>query len=96
MPLFIVIAKHSAEACPAGNPEMGTMLLAHIHQDNASKFGVNVHAAAGAESQHILHLILDAGDSQKVEEFMSPFAQMGTVEVMPGIACEAIVARGRC
>ena len=96
MPLFIVIAKHSAESCPAGSPEMGKMLLAHLHQDNASKFGVTVQALAGAESQHTLHLILDAGESQKVDEFMTPFTQMGSVEVTPGITCKAIVARGRC
>ena len=96
MSLFIVVAKHSAESCPAGNPEMGKMLLSHIHQDNASKFGITVQASAGAESQHTLHLIMDAGDSQKVNEFMAPFAQMGSVEVTPGITCEAIVARGRC
>ena len=96
MPLFIVIAKHSAESCPAGNPEMGKMLLSHIHQDNASIFGVKVQASAGAEPQHTLHMILDAGDKQKVDEFMTPFTQMGSVEVTPGITCEAIVARGRC
>ena len=56
----------------------------------------NIQAKVGAESQHTLHLVMDAQDSQKVDEFMTPFAQMGTVEVTPGIACEAIVARGRC
>ena len=96
MPLFIVVAKHSPESCPAGNPEMGKMLLSHIHQDNAGKFGINIQASAGAESQHTLHMIMDAGDSQKVDEFMTLFAQMGTVEVTPAITCEAIVARGRC
>ena len=96
MPLFIVIAKHSPESCPAGNPEMGKMLLSHIHHDNASKFGINIQASAGAESQHTLHMIMDAGDSQKVDEFMALFAQMGSVEVTQGITCEAIVARGRC
>lgn len=75
---------------------MGKMLLSHIHQDNASKFGVKVQASAGADSQHTLHMILDASDSQKVAEFMTPFTQMGEVEVMPGISCDAIVARGRC
>ena len=79
MPLFIVVAKHSPESCPAGNPEMGKMLLSHIHQDNASKFGINVQASAGAESQHTLHMIMDADNSQKVDEFMAPFAQMGSV-----------------
>ena len=96
MPLFIVIAKHSADSCPAGNPEMGKMLLSHIHQDSSSKFGVTVQASAGAESQHTLHMILDAGDRQKVDEFMALFSQMGSVEVTPGISCEAIIARGRC
>ncbi len=96
MSLFIVVAKHSPESCPAGNPEMGKMLLSHIRQDSASKFGINIQATAGAESQHTLHLIMEAEDSQKVDDFMAPFAQMGSVEVTPGIACEAIVARGRC
>ena len=50
MPLFIVIAKHSAETCLAGNPEMGKMLLSHIHQDNAGKFGINIQASAGVGS----------------------------------------------
>lgn len=96
MPLFIVVAKHSPETCPAGNPDMGKMLLSHIRQDSASKSGINIQATAGAESQHTLHLIMDAGDRQKVDEFMTPFPQMGTVEVTPGTTCEAIVARGRC
>ena len=96
MPFFIVIAKHSPESRPAGDPEMGKMLLSHIHQENASKFGIKIQATAGAESQHTLHMIMDAGDSQKVDEFMGLFAQMGTVEVIPGITCDAIVARGRC
>ncbi len=75
---------------------MGKMLLSHIHNDNASKFGIKIQASAGAESQHTLHMIMDAGDSQRVDEFMTPFAQMGTVDVTPGITCDAIVARGRC
>ena len=96
MSLFIVIAKHSPESCPAGNPEMGKMLLSHIHQENADNFGIKIQATAGAESQHTLHMIMDAENSQKVDEFMTLFAQMGSVEVTPGITCEAIVARGRC
>ena len=75
---------------------MGKMLLSHIHSENASKFGVTIQASAGAESQHTLQLIMDAADKQKVDEFVTPFTQMGTVEVTAGIACEAIVARGRC
>ncbi|MCH8298130.1 MAG: sulfite oxidase [Chloroflexi bacterium] len=72
------------------------MLLSHIYNDSAAKFGIKVQTAVGAESQHTLHMILEAGDSQKVDEFMTLFAQMGSVEVTTGITCEAIVARGRC
>ena len=96
MSLFIVIAKHAPESCPAGDPEMGKMLLAHIQNDNAKKFGINIQASIGVESKHTLHLIMDAEESQKVDEFMAPFAQMGEVDVIPGISCAAIVERGRC
>ena len=75
---------------------MGAMLLQHLSKDNAGKSGINIQASAGVEGQHTLNLILEASDSQKVQEFMGPFAQMGSVEVMPAITCEAIVARGRC
>jgi len=69
---------------------MGKMLLSHLHGDNASKLGINIQATVGAESQHTLHLIMDAPDSQKVDEFMAMFTQMGSVEVIPGITCDAI------
>ena len=75
---------------------MGAMLLQHLSKDNAGKSGINIQASAGVEGQHTLNLILEASDSQKVQDFLAPFAQMGTVEVMPAITCEAIVARGRC
>ena len=74
---------------------MGKTLFSRSHEDKANKFGVNVHASAGAESQHTLHIILDSGDSQKVDEFLAPFAQMGSVEITPDITCEAIVGVGR-
>ena len=96
MSLFIVVAKHSPESCPAGDPEKGKMLLSLIDQVNASKFGVKIQAKVGAESQHTLHMIMEAGDSKKVDEFMTPFTQMGSVEVTAAISCEAIVERGRC
>ena len=96
MSLFIVKAQHSPDTCPAGDPQMGAMLLQHLSKDNAGKSGINIQASAGVEGQHTLNLILEASDSQKVEEFLAPFAQMGTVEIMPAITCEAIVARGRC
>ena len=55
---------------------MGAMLLQHLSQDNAGKAGINIQASAGVEGQHTLNVILEASDSQKVQEFMAPFAQM--------------------
>ena len=96
MALFVVQHKHDADTCPAGHPEMGPMLLQHIGQDNASKFGVTMRGDAVLNGQHTFYLILEAADTNKVEEFMSPFAQMGTVEIWPSNACETVVSRGHC
>ena len=96
MPLFIVTACHSVEACPAGNPEKTQMLFSHVSQANATKYGIYIQASAVAEGKHTLYLILEASDSQKVQVFMNPFDRLGTVEVMPGTTCEAVVARQRC
>lgn len=96
MSLYIVQHKHAAETCPAGHPEMGPMLLKHIGQDNASKFGVTMRGDAVVNGEHTFYLILEAADTGKVEEFMSPFAQMGSVEVWPANSCEVVVDRGHC
>ena len=74
MSLFVVRAQHSSETCPAGDPQMGAMLLQHLSQDNAGKSGINIQASAGVEGQHTLNVILEASDIQKVQEFMAPFA----------------------
>lgn len=96
MSLFVVQHKHAAETCPAGHPQMGPMLLRHISQGNAAKFGIKVHGDAVVDGQHTFYLILDAAGEDKVQEFMSPFAQMGSVEIWPANACETVVSRGRC
>ena len=70
MALFIVRHEHSAEICPAGDPQVAPMLA--------------------------LYLILDAPDQQKVTDYMAPFGQMGSVEVLPAASCEQVVARAAC
>lgn len=96
MALFIVKHQHSAEACPAGDRRMAPMLLQHLSKENTAKVGITVHGEGVVDGQHTLYLILDAGDNRKVQEFMTPFAQAGSVEVIPANTCEAVVARGRC
>jgi uncharacterized protein with GYD domain len=75
---------------------MSAMLLQHLSKGNAGKFGINIHGEAVVDGQHTLHLILEAGDRQKVQEFVAPFAQMGSVEVLPASPCEVVVKRGKC
>jgi len=43
-----------------------------------------------------LYLIVDAVDQSKLEAFMAPFSQMGSVEVLPASSCEQVVARAAC
>ena len=96
MSLFVVEHKHTAESCPAGHPEMGPMLLQHISPANASTFGVTVQAEAVVDGAHTFYLIVKADDKEKVEKFMAPFSQAGTVEILPSSSCEKVVERKVC
>ena len=96
MSLFVVTNVHSAEACPSGDKEMAPMLLQLLSQPNASKFGVDIQPSAVLDGKHTLQMILEAADTAKVQEFMSPFSQMGSVDIEPANRCETIVERGRC
>ena len=44
MSLFVALHQHDAETCPAGDPQMGPMLLQHVSRDNAASMGVNIRA----------------------------------------------------
>lgn len=94
--LFVVRHQHPAERCPARDPQMGQMLLAHLAESNARQYGINIHGEAVIEGQHTLYLIAEAEDQSKLESFLQPFAQAGTVEVWPAVECAAVVARGGC
>jgi uncharacterized protein with GYD domain len=72
------------------------MLLQHVSKPNAAQYGINILAEAVVEGQHTLQLILEANNTQKVEAFMAPFAQMGSVDVLPANPCEVVVSRGKC
>ena len=96
MSLFVVQHSHAAETCPAGHPEMGPMLVQHVSSENAAKFGVNVHSEAVVDGAHAFYLIVDAESEENVRDFMAPFYQAGTVEIMPASTCERVVERGEC
>jgi hypothetical protein len=96
MALFVVKHQHPAETCPAGHPQMGPQLLMHLSQPSAESFGVQIHAEAVVDGAHTLYLIVTADDPEHVERFMTPFAQAGTVKVLPASYCEQVVARAAC
>ena len=96
MSLYFVRHQHTPETCPAKNPEMGQMLLQHLSKANARKFGVDLIGDAVLDGQHTLVLIADVEDKEYLENYMQPFQQAGSVEILPASTCEAVVARQGC
>jgi hypothetical protein len=47
------------------------------------------------DGAHELFLILE-GEGETIDQFMAPFGQFGTVDVLPSSRCEQVVARARC
>jgi hypothetical protein len=96
MALFVARHQHQADKCPAADPRMGPMLLQHLSPENAPGQGVTIQAEAVAKDAHTLYLIVEADSRDQVEGFMAPFAQPGSVEVLPASSCEAVIGRGGC
>ncbi len=96
MALFVVTHRHTADRCPAGDPRKAPMLLRCLTNEHAAKFGVQILAEAIVGGQHSLHLILEATDTDGVQKFMAPFAQGGSVAVLPASPCETVVSQGKC
>lgn len=96
MTLFVAVHRHSPERCPAGDPSLGPMLLNHLSADNAAEYGVSVQAEAVADDKHTLYLIAEARDAEQMNRFLAPFAQVGSVELLPASPCEAVIDRGGC
>lgn len=96
MPLFVVQHRHAPEHCPAGNRQMAPMLLQHLSPTNTASYGVKIQGEAVVNGAHTLYLILEAHDQGSVNRFMQPFAQAGTVEILPASPCEVVVERGAC
>jgi hypothetical protein len=96
MSLFVTRHQHAPESCPAADPQMGSMLLSHISPDNAATYGITIQGEAVVNNAHTFYMIVEAPDQEQVERFMAPFAQAGSVEVLPASTCEAVVGRAGC
>ena len=57
MSLFVAQHQHAPERCPAANPQMGHMLLAHLSADNAASHGITIQAEA---------VVIQAGGERRV------------------------------
>lgn len=80
---------------PAGDPAMGPMLLDHLFAANAARFGVSIRAEAVA-NKHTLYLIAEAGDEEQMSQFLGPFAQVGSADLLPASSCKVVINRGGC
>jgi len=96
MTLYVVRHQHSAERCPARDPEMAQALLQHLDHGNAQRFGVSLQAEAVLDAQHTLVLIAESEDVSFLRDYMSPFERAGSVEITAASTCEAVVARHGC
>jgi DMSO/TMAO reductase YedYZ molybdopterin-dependent catalytic subunit len=96
MALFIVRHEHSAERCPAADPEMGALLLNHLSRPNVKRQGVEIQAEAVVQGEHTLYMIVESSDEGRVRSFVRPFAMAGSVEVYPASTCVRVVSSGGC
>ncbi len=96
MSLFFVRHQHAAENCPARDPQMGAMLLAHLSPQNAQSHGIQIHGEAVLDGAHTLVMIVEAQSQANLEAFMQPFRQAGAVEILPASPCEVVVERAGC
>lgn len=72
MTLFLVRHHHSAERCPAQDPEMGAMILNHLSRPNVRRCGVRIRGEAVVRDEHTLYFIADADDEDSLRE-LGPF-----------------------
>ncbi len=96
MPLYFVRHQHTPETCPARDPAMAQALLRHLDKNNARRCGVELHGEAVLDAQHTLVLIAESEDMSFVQDYMAPFGQAGSVEILSASTCEAVVERHGC
>lgn len=96
MPLFVVRHQHAADRCPAGDFQMGAMLLNHLSRPNVMRHGLKIQGEAVVQGEHTLYLIAEANDEAGLREFLRPFQLAGSVEIYPASTCAGVVASGGC
>ena len=95
MTLFVTKHQHNDETCPAGDAQMGPMLLQHLSDEIASQAGINILGDAVLDD-HTFYMILEAPSIEVVQQFMTPFIHVGQVDIMEASSCSQVVDRGAC
>ncbi len=96
MPLYVVEHRHPADRCPAGNPQMAPFLLKILSEESARQAGLHLVGDAVARGQHHLYVIIEGPNEGAVRQYLGPFAQAGSLDVIPASSCEDVVNRGAC
>jgi hypothetical protein len=96
MALFVVEHRHPADRCPAADPRMAPFLLQLLSDAGARSRGLKIHGDAVERGKHHLYIILEGPDEAAVRNYLAPFGQAGTLDVLPASRCEEVVARGAC
>ncbi len=87
MGLYLVEHKHTAETCPAKNPDMVRALAGHMTDANAAKFGVKILADWVNEPEHTVILVLEAASPENAAKFALPFLNVGSITIRAGSTC---------
>src|SRR5262249_8898970 len=96
MALFVVRHQHEPARCPAGDPDMGAMLLNYLSRPNVRAHGVTIQGEAVVQDEHTLYMIVESATEARVRDFMQPFQMAGSVDVFPASTCVGVVASGGC
>ena len=75
---------------------MAQRLLQHLERANARRHGIELRAEAVLDAQHVLVLIAESEDVSFLQDYMAPFRQAGSVEILSASTCEAVVERHGC
>ncbi|HUI05744.1 MAG TPA: DUF3303 family protein [Verrucomicrobiae bacterium] len=92
MGLYLVEHTHTAEKCPAKDPQMVRKLASHITPANAQNYGVKILADWVNDIEHRAVLVLETDSEDKAAKFARPFLKFGELKVSLGITCAEVAA----
>lgn len=96
MSVFVVRHQHRPESCPASDFTSGAQLLNHLSRTNAARHRVRIHGEAVLQGAHTLLVIAEATTEEELISYLSPLAEVGSLEVELAATCASVVASGGC